>query len=189
LPFVFLRKHVKKDFFPGGTMKRRFNTLFCTLILAACALPALSSSAAAQTADHGPAFELFGGYLGDSGSDHPRIFGARGSYRFSDVWALEATYSKADVGGQVWFGDVSAKAYFLRANRFSFYALGGPGIFRAKAFGETFNQNTVHLGLGTEIDLGARAYLRPEVRGRWATDEITWDARLTEYSLGFGWRF
>jgi opacity protein-like surface antigen len=170
-------------------MKRRLNTLLHTLTLAALALPLLSSSAFAQTADHGPAFDIFGGYFGDSGSDHPKVFGARGSYRFSEVWALEATYSKADVDGQVWFGDVSAKAYLVDTSHFEIYALGGPGIFRAKAFGDTFNQNTVHLGLGAEIGLGARAYLRPEVRGRWATDEITWDARLTEYTLGFGWRF
>jgi len=170
-------------------MKRRFNTLFCSLILAACALPMLSSSAAAQTKDHGPALDIFGGYLGDSGSSHPRTFGIRGSYRFTDNWAVEGAFAKVDVGGQFWFGDVSAKAYLVDTSRFEIYALGGPGRFRAKAFGDTFNQNTVHLGLGAEIGLGTRAYLRPEVRGRWATDEITWDARLTEYTLGFGWRF
>jgi hypothetical protein len=170
-------------------MKRRLNTLFCSLILAAFALPVLSSSAAAQTADHGPALDVFGGYYGNSGDGHPRLFGARGSYRFSDTWAVEAAYSKVDVDGQLWFWDVSAKAYLIDTSHFEIYALGGPGIFRAKSFGETFNQDTVHLGLGAEIGLGARAYLRPEIRGHWATDELTWDARLTEYTLGFGWRF
>ena len=170
-------------------MKLRLSTLLHTLTLAACALPMLSSSAAAQTEDHGPAFDVFAGYYDTSGSGNPKAFGLRGSYRFSDVWAVEAAYSKVDVDGQLWFGDVSAKAYLVDTSHFEIYALGGPGRFTAKAFGETFNQNTVHLGLGAEIGLGARAYLRPEVRGRWATDEITWDARLTEYTLGFGWRF
>ena len=170
-------------------MNRTLNALCRILILTALALPMLSSSAFAQTADHGPAFDIFGGYLGDSGSSHPRTFGIRGSYRFTDVWAVEGAFAKVDVGGQVWFGDVSAKAYLVDTSRFEIYALGGPGRFRSRFFGDTFNQNTVHLGLGAEIGLGARAYLRPEVRGRWATDEITWDARLTEYTLGFGWRF
>jgi len=171
-------------------MKQRFNTLFCSLILAACALPLLSSPAAAQIADHhGPALDIFGGYFGDSGSSHPRTFGLRGSYRFTDTWAVEGAFAKVDVGGQVWFGDLSAKAYLVDTSHFEIYALGGPGRFRSRFFGDTFNQNTVHLGLGAEIGLSSRAYLRPEVRGRWATDEITWDARLTEYTLGFGWRF
>jgi opacity protein-like surface antigen len=170
-------------------MKQRFKTLLRSLILAACALLMLSSSAAAQTEDPGPAFDIFGGYLGNSGSGHPRTFGIRGSYRFTDVWAVEGAFAKVDVGGQVWFGDVSAKAYLVDTSRFEIYALGGPGRFRSRFFGDTFNQNTVHLGLGAEIGLGARAYLRPEIRERWATNEITWDARLTEYTLGIGWRF
>jgi hypothetical protein len=170
-------------------MKQRVNTLFCSLILTAFALPMLSSSAFAQTEDHGPALEVFGGYLGNSGPSHPRVFGARGSYRFTDIWAVEATYSKLDVDGQVWFGDVSAKAYLIDTSHFEIYALGGPGRFRSSFFGESFNDNTVHLALGAEVGLGARAYLRPEIRNRWATDDLTWDARLTEYTLGFGWKF
>jgi hypothetical protein len=172
-------------------MKRRLNTLFCSLILAAFALPVLSSSAAAQTADHhGPALEIFGGYVGNSGYYHPKVFGARGSYRFTDMWAVEATYSKLDVAdGQVWFGDVSAKAYLVDTSHFEIYALAGPGRFNSRFFGESFNDNTVHLALGAEVGLGAQAYLRPEVRTRWATDDVTWDARMTEYTLGFGWRF
>src|SRR5215218_6646560 len=106
-------------------MKQRLNTLLRTLILTALALPMLSSSAAAQTEDHGPAFEIFGGSIGDSGSGHPRVFGARGSYRFNDVWAVEGAFAKEDVGGQVWFGDVSAKAYLVDTSRFEIYALGG----------------------------------------------------------------
>jgi hypothetical protein len=170
-------------------MKRRLNTLLRTLTLAALALPLLSSSAAAQTADHGPALDVFAGYFSNSGPGTTRAFGARGSYRFSDVWAVEATYSKADVEGQVWFGDASVKAYLVDTSHFEIYALGGPGVFRSRFSGDSFNQNTVHLGLGAEVGLGSRAYLRPEVRGRWATDEITWNARLLEYTLGFGWRF
>jgi opacity protein-like surface antigen len=172
-------------------MKRRFNTLFCSLILAAFALPVLSSSAAAQTEGRGPAFDLFGGYLRSTGSidGHSKDFGLRGSYRFSGTWAVEGAFAKVDEGGDLWFGDLSAKAYLVDTSRFEIYALGGPGVFRAKLGGEASDQATVHFGIGAEIGLGARAYLRPEIRGRWATDELNWDAGIAEYSLGIGWRF
>jgi hypothetical protein len=170
-------------------MKRRLDTLLRTLILAACALPVLASSAAAQSAERGPALEVFGGYFGDSGGGHPRTFGVRGSYRFSETWAVEAAFSKVDIGGQVWFGDLSAKAYLVDTSRFEIYALGGPGLYRVKFFDETFNEDTVHVGLGAQIGLGVHAYLRPEIRERWLTDDLKWDSRLAEYSLGFGWRF
>jgi hypothetical protein len=170
-------------------MNRRLSTLFRILILATCALPAFSLSAAAQTVERGPALDVFGGYLGSSDSGHPRTFGVRGSYRFTDVWAIEAAFSKVDIGGQVGFGDFSAKAYFLRADRFKVYALGGAGLLRSRFFGETLEENTVHLGLGTEIGLGARTYLRPEIRSRWDINHINWNERITEYSLGLGWKF
>jgi opacity protein-like surface antigen len=170
-------------------MNRLADTLFRSLTLAAFALPVLSASAAAQPAERGPAFDIFGGYLGSSDSGHPRTFGVRGSYRFTDVWAVEAAVSKVDIGGEVGFGDVSAKAYFFRADRFRIYALAGAGLFRSRFFGDTFEEDTIHLGLGTEIALGARTYLRPEIRSRWEINDIQWNARLTEYSLGFGWKF
>ena len=171
-------------------MKRSLNALCRILIPAVCSLPMLASSAAAQPVDRGPALEVFAGYFDTAGGDdNPRALGLRGSYKFTGVWAVEAAYTKVDVDGEVWFADASAKAYFFRSDRFRFYALGGPGIFRSRSFGETFNQDTVHLAFGSEIDLGARAYLRPEIRSHWATDDISWDGRLSEISLGFGWRF
>jgi opacity protein-like surface antigen len=172
-------------------MKRTLDALCRILILTACALPVLSSSAAAQTEDRGPAFDLFGGYLRSTGSvdGHSKDFGLRGSYRFSDTWAVEGALAKVDESGQLWFGDLSAKAYLVDTSRFEIYALGGPGVFRAKFDGEASNQAAVHFGIGAEIGLGARAYLRPEIRGRWATDELNWDAGIAEYSLGIGWKF
>ena len=170
-------------------MKRRLNTLLHTLTLAAFALPMLSSSAAAQTADHGPALDIFGGYYGNSGSSHPRAFGVA---RLVPVLRHLGRGSRVLEGGRGRAGLVRGRLRQGLPHRYQplrDLRAGRAGIFRARSFGETFNQNTVHLGLGAEIGLGARAYLRPEVRGRWATDEITWDARLTEYTLGFGWRF
>ena len=71
--------------------------------------------------------------------------------------------------GQLWFGDVSAKAYLVETRPLRDLRPGRAGHLQGKSFGETFNDDTVHLGLGAEIGLCARVYLRPEVRGRWAT--------------------
>jgi hypothetical protein len=69
--------------------------------------------------------------------------------------------------------------------------LGGPGLYRISDDDFDFHQEeaTVHLGIGAEIRLGQRAYVRPEARGRWFTDELEFDRGLADYSLGFGWRF
>ncbi len=82
-----------------------------------------------------------------------------------------------------------AKAYFVHSNNFEIYALGGSGIFRVSAEGEDEALTTVHLGIGGEIGLGRRAYLRPEVRSRWDADELRFEDGIVDYSLGLGLRF
>ena len=47
----------------------------------------------------------------------------------------------------------------------------------------------MHAGLGAEIGLTDRLYLRPEVRSRWSTDDLKFNDGLVSYSLGIGWRF
>ena len=86
----------------------------------------------------------------------------------------------------IWFGDLSLKAYFVHSDRFEMYALAGPGLFRVESEDE---QTTLHFGLGADIGLGERAYLRPEARGRWLEDELRFDDGIVDYSLGIGWRF
>lgn len=148
----------------------------------------LSPSAHAQTAGRGFSLGLSGVYLtahsgGDTASEEG--LGLRGAYRFTDVWAMEGALSRFTGDGEEgWFGDVSAKAYFLRSNRFELYGLAGAGLLRVLG-GE---EETLHLGLGAEIPLGDRAYLRPDVRGRWLTQDIG-AVTFVDYSLGVGWRF
>lgn len=150
----------------------------------------LPAEAHAQEADRGFSLDLFGSYFvaysdGDSVDDE--AWGLRGSYRFTNVWALEAALSTlTDDGVDVYFGDLSAKAYLLHSDRFEGYLLGGVGLLRIDQFDE--DETTLHLGLGAEIKLGDRAYLRPEVRGRWLEEDV--DAvTFVDYSLGIGWRF
>jgi hypothetical protein len=169
-------------------MTRRLQQVTKTLIAAALGLAA-ASAASAQSEERGPSFDLFGSYVRPTDSDadfHTESYGLRGGYRFSNVWALEGSLSRLNEDVDVWFGDLSAKAYLVHSRPIEIYALAGPGLFKVEDEGE---ETTLHLGLGAEIGLGRKAYLRPEVRGRWLADELSADEGLVDYSLGIGWRF
>jgi hypothetical protein len=176
-------------FYQGGkSMTRRTHRLSIAFAVVLLSL-AVASSALAQGAETGPTFELFGARIEPTDSDadfHTEAYGLRGGYRFSNVWSLEAAVSRLDEDVDIWIGELSAKAYFVHANRFEMYTLGGSGVYKVE---DDYEKVTLHLGLGAEIGLGQRAYLRPEVRGRWLADELKADEGLVDYSLGLGWRF
>ena len=164
----------------------------CTIpALAALVFFAVSPCASAQEANRGGSIDLFGARVDtvESSEGHANSYGLRGGYRFGNVWALEGSAEHVDEGFTNWFVDLSAKAYFVHSNRFELYALAGPGLFRVSAFGESEDQATVHAALGAQIGLTDRLYLRPEVRGRWATDDLVFNDGLVSYSVGLGWRF
>jgi hypothetical protein len=177
------------------TMDRRLDALFRALLLAAFALPLLSSSAAAQDEPRGTSFELFGGvsalYSRERGllSLHADSFGVRGGFHLTRIWTLEAALSRSSDYRILWNGDVSAKAYLFQAERFRLFALAGPGIQREDVGGHTDLSSTVHAAVGAEIALTAKAYLRPEVRAGWYSDHLFGRDYSTDYTLGFGWRF
>ena len=163
---------------------------FHILLAATLAFLGTAADAGAQEADRGFSLGLFGAYFtSESGGDtaDEEAWGLRGSYRFTNVWAVEAALSTLrDDGTGVYFGDLSAKAYFFHADRFEAYLLGGAGLLRIDDLDE--EETTLHLGLGTELKLSGNAYLRPEVRARWLEEDV--DAvTFMEYSLGIGWRF
>lgn len=161
-----------------------------TLLAATLAFLFAATGAEAQEADRGFSLDLFGSYfIAESGGDtaDEESWGLRGSYRFTNVWALEAALATLrDDGTDVYFGDLSAKAYLLQSSRFEGYLLGGVGLLRIDDLDD--EETTLHLGLGAEVKLSDRAYLRPEVRARWLEEDV--DAvTFMEYSLGIGWRF
>jgi outer membrane protein with beta-barrel domain len=168
-------------------------------ILEVCTIPALAAlvflviapRASAQEERPGASIDIFGARVDtiQSSEGHANSYGLRGGYRFNSTWALEGSAEHVDEGFTNWFVDLSAKAYLVDTSHFEIYALAGPGLFRVSAFGESEDQATVHAGLGAEIGLGRRAYLRPEVRSRWATDDLKFNDGLVSYSLGIGWRF
>lgn len=147
-----------------------------------------ASAARAQDESRGFSLDLFGAYVtaeanGDTADEES--WGLRGSYRFTSVWALEAALSTLRQEGEnLYFGDVSVKAYLFQANRFAGYLLGGAGLLKVNNVEET----TLHAGLGAEIALGERSYLRPEIRGRWLEEDVD-IVTFMDYSLGVGVRF
>jgi len=175
-------------------MNRRLDALFRALILAACVLPLLSAAAGAQEEPRGISFELFGGasaiYTSDRGlSVHTDSFGVRGGFHLTRIWTVEAALSQSRHDRLLLNGEVSAKAYLFQADRFRFFALAGPGIQYEYVAGDEGISGTVHAGIGAEINLGAKTYLRPEVRARWYGDQLGGRDYTLDYTLGFGWRF
>lgn len=155
--------------------------------LAVVTLTVVTLASAHAEGPPGPTFELFGGYVRSTGGggEHSESYGLRGSYRFGGTWALEGELGRFNEEGSVGFGEVSGKAYLVDTSRFEIYALAGMGIYRI----DGIDSNTAHVGLGAEIDLAPRVYLRPEVRGRWLINQLHGDAGVVDYSLGLGWRF
>jgi hypothetical protein len=175
-------------------MNRQLDALFRASALAACALPLLSAAAAAQEERRGASFELFGGAAAFNSSDrgfslHTESLGARGGFRLTRIWTVEGELSRTSDFRALWNGDLSAKAYLFQADRFRLFALAGPGLQREVVAGHTDLSSTVHAAAGAEIDLAAKAYLRPEVRARWQTNHINRGDNSLDYTLGLGWRF
>lgn len=180
-------------------MNRRLSRPARTLMLTVFSLVALVACAASASAQREltASLELFGshGVAYSSGGHftfHQESFGLRGGAQFGGPFGIEASLQRSNGDHTVYDFDLSAKYYFLQRERFGFYALAGPGDrHEENFFGSETDRGTVHLGIGTEIGLGAKAYLRPEVLVRWPltkSDQVAAD-RTTDFTLGFGWRF
>lgn len=175
-------------------MSRRAVLLRSTLTVLVLTMMALPTAAAAQDEPRGLSFELFGGAGASSSSSeglslHTESLGARGGFSLTRVWTVEAALSRTNSDPTSWNGEVSAKAYLFQAERVRLFALAGPGIHREDLSGGSADSTTVHAGIGVEIGLSPRFYLRPEVRSRWPTAHLNERSRSDDVTLGFGWRF
>lgn len=160
-------------------------------------LVALAPPAASAQAGTG-AFELYGGYYfpDEDLLDDDLTYGIRGTYRWTDALAFEATVGRyeEDLGFGVDFEltlvDFST-AWTLNPGsptEFAFFA--GPGWafldvsapFGLSASDDTF---TVHAGVDLQIPLSDRIYLRPDARARYF--EQSEDVDL-EASVAIGFR-
>jgi hypothetical protein len=159
---------------------------FSSLFVASLFSLAVAVPVSAQSEVRGPSFDFFGARVSGGGDSlHTESYGVRGGFRFNNVWALEGSLSRSN-GSNSWDGDAAVKAYFLHADRFEMYTVASPGLI--KASGEN-PKLILHAGLGAEIGLTPRIYLRPEVRGRWLDQGLKGDNSRVDYSLGLGWRF
>ena len=170
-------------------MIRRYVPILTVLAFALMALPAV-----AQDEPRGPSFELFGGagalYSSSSGlSLRTETVGARGGFSLSRVWTVEAALSRTSGDPITWNGEVSAKAYLFQNERVRLFALAGPGIRHEDLAGGSVDAATVHVGIGVEIALSPKFYLRPELRSRWPTAHFDEGHRSEDLTLGVGWRF
>jgi hypothetical protein len=178
----------------------KLNALGClrSLIPVTFALLVLPSAARAQMDTQmdtrGSSLEIFSGYFvgySSSGGFNAQtdLVGARGSYRFSRTWAVEASATRTHDFFVAWDYELSAKAYLFQRERFGVFALAGVGDRRISFDGESGNFKMVHAAIGADIALYGHTYLRPEIRARWPKDFLSDRNRTTDYTLGFGWHF
>lgn len=92
---------------------------------------------------------------------------------------------------EVYFVDLTGGYRVFDAESVDLVVLGGPGLFRVEfeegPQSESTDELTLHAGLGARVDLGKRAFLRPEVRGRWI-DGVLDDEIHAEVGVAFGIR-
>lgn len=171
-------------------------------VLLTLALAAAPAQAQAGTGS----FELYAGYYFPDSDvlDDDVTYGVRGGYRLSDSFGIQGSVGRyedsenilglANVNLELTLVDASAVWYFNPGSSSEFFVFGGPGWAFAdvnadflgipldSVSDDTF---TLHAGLGLNIGLTDRIYLRPDVRARWfddSNDEVDLEASL---AVGF----
>ena len=173
--------------------ERRTASWWTVLTLAVLLTPVASGPAVAEGS-----FELYLGYYfpDEDAVDEDLTYGIRLGHRFSDRFGLQATLGRYEtevdfVDIEAIFADLSLILFTNPGQKAELLIYGGPGWAFVEAEAGSLEASddslTVHLGIGLDIALSEKFYLRPDVQGRWfeeGDDEI--DLELT---LGFGFRF
>lgn len=174
---------------PLHVVKRTSSLLLACAILLACASPSTAQDGSAgkdwYNPTQEPRLEIFlSSVFANSTSEGS--FGIRGALPLKNRWHFEGSLSRIhDRNVDLWLVDLSAKYYLRDRDRTDIYLVAGPGVFYSSDLDA--NETTLHLGVGAEIALGQRFYIRPELRGRWFTDRLG-DSNFGDLSVGFGWR-
>lgn len=130
-------------------------------------------------------------------------FGLRYSRFFDERWGLQIAYQRED---GAFFDDdeileASAQLRFFENDRLQFFGYFGAGVLRYGLFNIDPAANTipdlgddeilsVHFGLGLDIDLGERLFLRPDVIFRRYEDILDIrDSHVTDATIAVGYRF
>ncbi len=133
---------------------------------------------------------------GIDGLDADTVYGLRPTYRLSRRWAVESALGYYDGSGrsdfEIVYLDLSARFSFKTGRRVDFFAFGGPSLehtsFNSFSTGENVSRDEteLHVGLGFEIGLSKRLYLRPDFIAR--TQDLEFDGVPLDISLGLGFR-
>lgn len=199
-------------------MRARSVVLWTSVILVALtATSAVADDRPFSLAVTAQRFEAAG--LADGTQDDIAL-GVEGAYRLGDRWRFAARLANATLSGtdpriacvliapncaeydaDVWSAEISARYAFWHRGPVEVYALAGIGWtqldFDLLGLSQTEDAFTQHVGLGAEIDLGARLFVRPEVRRRFADspafEVLGLDTKVdldqdVEASLAFGFR-
>ncbi len=145
----------------------------------------LASASALHGQDDDTRFhaEVFVAGIFDSGNN-VETYGIRGGAQVSRRWTLEGALSVVeDAYEDVYLLDVSARLSLRPERRNDIFFLFGPGLFWTPSFDGALMFSA---GFGSEIPVGKRFYLRPELRARWIEPS---DVVGTDLSFGFGARF
>lgn len=174
--------------------KKTSHSVLILVLLAGCWL---SQPASAQ---QGVTLEFLAGqyFPSDDAIGDDVVYGVRGGYRFSEHLGLDASLSlfrpsEIDSGfGKIdlnmAFTDVSLKWYPKPGHRAEVFFYGGPGwafFDLQEPFPASADSFTLHSGVGVDVKVNDRFYIRPDIRGRWIEDSSDVDF---EVSVGFGFR-
>ncbi|MEM1203327.1 MAG: porin family protein [Acidobacteriota bacterium] len=136
------------------------------------------------------------GYLSSSDDLDLTVYGLRAHVRFNPRWAMEGSLTVQDgldSDDDPLFFDLSARVTAYEWKSAEMFALFGAGFvdFDTRIFNTRISSTsaTFHAGLGIQVDLNERLYLRPDLRYRWGSDLDSIDDGITELTAALGWRF
>lgn len=173
---------------PTPTSRLRADLLLMVCLLTTLLLPAAVAGQDLGSQDHDIQLDVFASLLFEDDLDENQ-FGVRAAMPLSPRWQAEGRLTYLGPGDlDLWLLDASIKYFFDDDGRSRWYLAGGPGtVFEnLDDLGDT--AWLFHVGIGTEIDLGARLYLRPELLARW-NEYSDFDTVAGDINLGLGWRF
>lgn len=171
-----------------------------TMLAAACL--AFAPKTAAAEYENGIELSLGASYYSnddDSNLDFSS-WGARYHHDFNARWGFEVAYTRQDQDSlEADVIEASARFSFFENDRIRVFAEWGAGVVSydyarivggdAVIYGSD-DAAIYHAGIGAEIDLNERFYLRPDFRQRWAVDFFSpYDDSTSEATLAAGVRF
>ena len=189
-----------------------------TLPFALCASTLLTlalwaTPAVADAGDRRGGFELFYALPEDPITNNAEdAVGLRFRFPFGERWSVETSWSHRDGEEDFFFGidlyggdfvDLSLRYDLIHSERLTFFVFGGPGwysidvpdyahIFSPFDFGfpavKSEDGGSIHGGVGLEVRLSDRFYVRPDIRHR-TLEGFDFEETTTETSFAVGWRF